>query len=48
MVSGWPYEQAELEAAMLGGRKNNVVRRMYTAPTRKARNGWYDVPISYE
>jgi hypothetical protein len=48
MVSGWPYERAELEATMLGGRKNNVVRRMHTAPTRKARNGWYDVPISYE
>lgn len=48
MVSGWPYERPELEAAMLGGRKNNVVRRMHTAPTRKARDGWYDVPISYE
>ena len=48
MVSGWPYERSELEAAMLGGRKNNVVRRMHTAPTRGARNGWYDVPISYD
>ena len=41
MVSGWPFEQPELENAMLGGWWNNVVRRMHTAPTRAARNNWY-------
>jgi hypothetical protein len=47
MVSGWPYERPELEYAMLGGRSNNIVRRMHTAPDRIARDHWYDVPVSY-
>jgi len=47
LVSGWPYERTELEAAMLGGRGNNIARRINTAPACSARSWWYDVPVSY-
>lgn len=36
LLSDWPYERPELEAALLGGRKNMILRNMYAAPNDEA------------
>jgi hypothetical protein len=45
-ISNWPFERPELEAAMLGGRVNNVLRTTFTAPNDIGRWHWYDLPNS--
>jgi hypothetical protein len=45
-ISNWPLERPELEAAMLGGRVNNVLRTTFTAPNDIGRWHWYDLPNS--
>lgn len=47
MVASWPYERFELEAAMLGGRVNTIVRRRQSPPDDYARHRWWDLPASY-
>lgn len=47
MVASWPYERFELEAAMLDGRVNTVVRRRQSPPTEHAREKWWRLPASY-
>ena len=47
MLSSWPYERFDLEAAMLGGRANNVTRYVRTEPAMSARSYWYNVPMFY-
>jgi hypothetical protein len=46
LKSDWPYERPELEAAMLGGKVNNVLRTTFAAPNDEARWHWYDLPNS--
>lgn len=43
LLSDWPYERLELEAALLGGRENTILRKMYAAPNDEARWNWRDV-----
>ena len=43
LLSDWPYERPELEAALLGGRTNMISRNMYAAPNDEARWNWQDV-----
>lgn len=47
MVASWPYERFELEAAMLGGRVNTIMRRRQSPPDDYARDRWWDLPASY-
>jgi hypothetical protein len=44
LLSDWPYERPELEAALLGGRANIISRKMYAAPNDEARDHWRDMP----
>ena len=46
LLSDWPYEQPELEAAILGGKANTVSRKMHAAPNDAARWKWQDMPIA--
>lgn len=36
LLSDWPYERPELEAALLGGRENMILRKTYAAPNDEA------------
>lgn len=36
LLLNWPYERPELEAALLGGRKNMILRKIYAAPNDEA------------
>jgi hypothetical protein len=44
LKSDWPYVRPGLEAAMLGGKVNNVLRTTFAAPNDEARWHWYDLP----
>jgi hypothetical protein len=44
LLSNWPYERPELEAAILGGQVNTVARKMHPAPNDEARWNWQDMP----
>lgn len=44
LLSDWPYERPELEAAILGDRVNAVSRKMYAVPNDEARWNWQDHP----
>lgn len=44
LLSDWPYERPELEAALLAGKVNMISRKMYAAPSDEARDHWRDMP----
>jgi hypothetical protein len=41
----WPCERPELEAAILGGRKNNVVRKAHAAPDQEVQEDWAKISV---
>jgi hypothetical protein len=45
-ISNWPFERPEVEAAMLGGRVNSVLRTAFAAASDEARWYWYNLPNS--
>ena len=44
-AGSWPCERPELEAAMMGGRPNNVLRKAKAAPNQEARDRWAEIPV---
>ena len=44
-VRDWPCERPELEDAILGGRRNNILRKVRAAPNQEAKEGWVDIAV---
>ena len=44
-VRDWPCERPELEDAILGGRHNNILRKVRAAPNQEAKEGWVDIAV---
>jgi hypothetical protein len=44
-AGSWPCERPELEAAMMGGRTNNVQRKARAAPNQEARDSWANITV---